>query len=207
MDFFRVEQPNRAQHETQLRAAHELQLRAARESAQNDLRGAEADLLATRLALQRAEAEVAELNASLAAAEARSDLRRCGWKRAAVTCLVVLAAREALPLSQHCLNAFNAAAVAVSGRPAHCAARPYGALVLEGGGVSLWTSCGFSHASPCQVKGIAYGGAAAALEAHGLLKPRRLNAFAGTSAGYTPASYTAGYTADSHFVGAALTPL
>jgi len=54
------------------------------------------------------------------------------------------------------------------GRPYDCAVRPYGGLILEGGGV----------------KGIAYGGAAAALESYGLLKGRRhIASFAGTSAG------------------------
>jgi hypothetical protein len=56
---------------------------------------------------------------------------------------------------------------ALRGRPRDCAVRPYGALILEGGGV----------------KGIAYGGAAAALETFGLLKSKRIHAFAGTSAG------------------------
>ena len=53
------------------------------------------------------------------------------------------------------------------GRPRDCAVTRYGGLILEGGGV----------------KGVAYGGAAAALEAYGLLDRRHVTHFAGTSAG------------------------
>jgi hypothetical protein len=53
------------------------------------------------------------------------------------------------------------------GRPRDCAVTRYGGLILEGGGV----------------KGVAYGGAAAALEAYGLLDRKAMTHFAGTSAG------------------------
>ena len=68
----------------------------------------------------------------------------------------------------------------------------YGGLILEGGGV----------------KGVAYGGAAAALEAYGLLDRRHVTHFAGTSAGAmmgallaarTPAEDIARYLLDFPF--------
>uniref|UniRef100_A0A7S3ZXG0 PNPLA domain-containing protein n=1 Tax=Pelagomonas calceolata TaxID=35677 RepID=A0A7S3ZXG0_9STRA len=78
------------------------------------------------------------------------------------------------------------------GRPRDCAVTRYGGLILEGGGV----------------KGVAYGGAAAALEAYGLLDRRHVTHFAGTSAGAmmgallaarTPAEDIARYLLDFPF--------